>query len=80
MVWAVGGFTFLPLIGTVLAFVYANRARRMLDRHPDLRGEELAASARSLAKAQVVIYLLAAAVTLGIALAFADAVRDALRG
>jgi 4-hydroxybenzoate polyprenyltransferase len=75
-VWAVLGFGFLPLIGTALAFVYAGRADRMIDRYPHLRGRELAASARSLAAAQLVFYVLLAAVAIGVAFAFADAIRD----
>jgi hypothetical protein len=76
MVWVVLGFGPLLFLGTILAFIYAGRADRMIRRHQDeLRGHELAASARSLAKAQVVYYLLLLAVAVGAAIAFRDAIQ-----
>jgi hypothetical protein len=75
--WAVLGWTAAPLIGTVLALIYAQRADRAVQRDPSLRGIQLAGAARSLAVAWILFFLVVVAVAIGVALG-ALGVRDAL--
>jgi hypothetical protein len=78
-VWGVLGFWLWPW-GAILAFVYARRAERLIRQNPEyLRGVEMAESARSLARAQLALYLIIIAIGAGVWIAFADWQQDLAR-
>jgi hypothetical protein len=76
LVWAVLGWSFLPVFGWIVAFVYAGRADRAIRQNPELGGAELAGSARSLARAGIAYLLLVLAVVTGVWIAFELELRD----
>jgi hypothetical protein len=55
LVFAVLGWTVLPLLGAILALVYAGKARRRLIFDDTVTGVELAGAARTVALAWLVL-------------------------
>jgi hypothetical protein len=76
LVWAVLGWSFFPVFGWILAFIYAGRADRAIRRNPDLGGAEIAGSARSLARAGIAYILVVLAVIVGVWIAFEMELQD----
>lgn len=70
---------FTPLFGAVLALIYAGRARRAVDAAPErYRGRQLAGSAASMAKAQLLLLLVGIVLAVLVAGLFAEQARRSI--
>lgn len=74
LVFAVLGWLVLPILGPVIALVYASRARRQVERDPSMHGEGLITAARTISLVQLVLLLFA--VVVGLAFGIAYSVRS----